>query len=60
MLCHIFTTNISGVGFNLKRSDARKTFAAALPGVDFDAVYGGAEMETEQCLTLFEVNQKLF
>lgn len=48
-----------GVGFNLKRGNARQVFAKALPGVSFDAVYKGQSLTEDQCMKLFAVSSCL-
>lgn len=47
-----------GVGFNMRRSNARTVFKQALPSVDFDAVYKGQAMTRDQCMTLYTVSGK--
>jgi len=48
-----------GVGFNMRRSNARRVFKQALPNVSFDAVYWyGQAMTRDQCMTLFTVSGK--
>ena len=47
-----------GVGFNMRRNNARTVFKQALPSVDFDAVYNGQAMTRDQCMTLYTVSGK--
>lgn len=46
-----------GVGFNMDDPSAKQRFAAALPGVDFDAVHNGQQQLTDpQVQRLFDAN----
>ena len=47
-----------GVGFNMKRRNAKREFNKALPNVNFDAVYNGQAMTRHQCMILFKVSGK--
>jgi hypothetical protein len=49
---------LSGIGFNLNRPDAEKTFNKVVPGVDFKKVKSGEQTITkDQARGLFNVSQ---